>query len=127
MKANASQPGEVLDGMEVVRAIEALGTESGKVLKEIIISESGVLEETPASKSADSNPIRSLFSWRSKSKKPTEPSPVAPTMSSEEAYLPQDVPIDPAQAYIFVSHPSIYIHKYLTASPDALYLSLMSP
>ena len=37
--------GEVVDGMEIVKEIEALGTESGRPKRTVIITKCGVVEE----------------------------------------------------------------------------------
>jgi len=44
--------GEVVEGMDVVKAIEALGSSSGKPSKKITIVDSGELKEEPAEKPA---------------------------------------------------------------------------
>ena len=52
--------GEVLEGMDVVKAIEALGSPSGKTSKNIVIKASGELveEEKPAEeKPAEEKPV----------------------------------------------------------------------
>jgi len=36
-------PGEVVEGMQVVKAIEALGNASGKVTKKVTIADSGTV------------------------------------------------------------------------------------
>jgi peptidylprolyl isomerase len=45
--------GVVLDGMDVIRAIEALGSQSGKTSKRIVVADCGVLSESGSAEGDD--------------------------------------------------------------------------
>ncbi len=93
--------GEVLEGLEVVRQIESLGSESGKVSKVVVISQSGILEEPPQEKSGATSAMRRLFSWRSKGKQPSPASSEASPIILESS-LPQTESGDAIPNYVFV-------------------------
>jgi cyclophilin family peptidyl-prolyl cis-trans isomerase len=37
--------GEVVEGLDIVKAVEAVGTDSGRPTKKVVITSSGVVEE----------------------------------------------------------------------------------
>ncbi|KJA15286.1 hypothetical protein HYPSUDRAFT_48515 [Hypholoma sublateritium FD-334 SS-4] len=92
--------GEVLEGMEVVRQIEALGSEGGKLSKVVLIAQSGVLDEPPQEKVGATSAMRRLFSWRSKGKQPSPASSETSTIILEST-LPQNGSGDAIPLYVF--------------------------
>lgn len=96
-----SHIGEVLEGMEVVRQIEALGSEGGKLSKVVLIAQSGVLDEPPQEKAGATSAMRRLFSWRSKGKQQSPASSETSTIILEST-LPQNESGDAIPLYVFV-------------------------